>query len=240
MSRIPGQLVFPANIERNIAAPLDATMKVIGVSSLTHPDTFRAVNDDINYAYVGMFTVVIGDSNKNNGLYILKAFPTTNINNWQKLQSSTDSSLNTRSKNIIDAINEINNKTGDTSTGSSSTSIIAGGTGFLKFNETDEYLDLDTNAITEYTISLLISGKTEKCFLKKIIEFSANTLSENNIIISHATITDEDALNAELIGAKIDIEQVDNLPRITIKLETKIDCDVYLLLNKHTNISLTN
>ena len=68
MSRIPGQLVFPANIERNIAAPLDATMKVIGVSSLTHPDTFRAVNDNIYYSYIGMITVVIGDSNKNNGL----------------------------------------------------------------------------------------------------------------------------------------------------------------------------
>ena len=238
MARTPGQLVFPANIERNMAAPLDAAMKVIGVSSLTNPETFKAINDGINYAYVGMFTVVTGDSDKNNGLYILKAFPTTNINNWQKLQASTDSRLNTQSKNIIDAINEINVKTGDTSTGSSSTTIPAGGSGFLKFNETDDYLELDSNAITEYTISLLISGKTEKCFLKKVIEFSANTLSEDNIIISHATVTDEDAINAEMIGAVIDMEQVDNLPHITLKLSTKIECDAFLLVDKNINITL--
>ena len=41
-------------------------------------------------------------------------------------------------------------------------------------------------------------------------------------------ITDEDALNANLINAIVDLEQDGDLPRITIKLLTDVDCDVYI------------
>lgn len=110
MTREPGQLVFPANFERNIAAPLDAAQKVNTLSALTSPDTFRAINDGIDYSYVGMYTVVVGDSEQNNGFYILKQQPTTNIANWVKLQVNYSDQLTTNSKTIVDAINEVNAK----------------------------------------------------------------------------------------------------------------------------------
>lgn len=113
MTREPGQLVFPANFERNIAAPLDAAQKVNTLSALTSPNTFRAINDGIDYSYVGMYTVVVGDSEQNNGFYILKQQPTTNIANWVKLQVNYSDQLTTNSKTIVDAINEVNEKTGN-------------------------------------------------------------------------------------------------------------------------------
>lgn len=113
MTREPGQLVFPANFERNIAAPLDAAQKVNTLSALTSPNTFRAINDGIDYSYVGMYTVVVGDSEQNNGFYILKQQPTTNIANWVKLQVNYSDQLTTNSKTIVGAINEVNEKTGN-------------------------------------------------------------------------------------------------------------------------------
>lgn len=234
MNRDYGQLILPGNIERNIATPLDTTMKVYTLSGLVHPDTFKSISDGIDYSYIGMFTVVVGDSDNNNGLYILKSFPTTDINNWQKLQSSIDNKLNTKSKNIIDAINELNNKT-DEKASNTATVITAGGT-YLKFNETDNYLILDNNTITEYTIDILISGINNRCFLKKTVEFSANTLSPDNIIISHCLITDEDAVDADIINAVVDVIQINNLPQIAINLITDIDCIAYLSINKLSNI----
>lgn len=111
MSRDRGQLVFPANFEREFGAPLDASMLVSGITSLTNPNTFITSDEGQNYVFAGMITVVVADTPENNGLYILKNIKHTDIKNWQKLQPAIDTStLTTSSKDIIEAINELNAK----------------------------------------------------------------------------------------------------------------------------------
>lgn len=236
MNREPGQIVFPANFERNIAAPLDATMKVATLSGLTQSDTFKTLNDGNDYSYVGMFTIVTDDVKKNNGLYILKALPTTDINNWQKIQDSTSDCLLTQSKDIIGAINEVNEKTGDIGIQTTVTNVFANTPTLLQLNNTNTILDLALNAITDYTISLVINSTDGESLLKKQIDFMVNTLNPDNTIITHAYITDDDALNANFLNAVVDVEQIDTQPKLTISITTQLNCVVFAKITKSSNI----
>lgn len=229
MTREPGQLVFPANFERNIAAPLDAAQKVNTLNALTSPDTFRAVNDGIDYSYVGMYTVVVGDSEQNNGFYILKQQPTTNIANWVKLQVNSSDQLTTNSKNIIDAINEINEKTGGSSS-NISTPVIANDSTFIQFSEGNPYLTIDNNIVADYEISLtFVSGDM---IYKKNINFIANS-KINPLTITHAEISDDEIVNGGDIVFDVDVEQVDSTNNITVEVNVNKEGIVLTSISKH-------
>ena len=89
--RTPGQVVFPANFERMVASPLDASQLVQTYSALTQPDTFKSIVDGNNFAYKGMFTVVVNDEDSyKNGVYYLKELPSTDPENWEHVSPSTD------------------------------------------------------------------------------------------------------------------------------------------------------
>ena len=71
MGRVKGSLKLSSNIEVLAGAPLDARSIVPLKTDLTGAETFQ-------YSYVGMIVVVQEEAK----LYILKAKPTTNIDNW--------------------------------------------------------------------------------------------------------------------------------------------------------------
>lgn len=229
MTREPGQLVFPANFERNIAAPLDAAQKVNTLSALTSPNTFRAINDGIDYSYVGMYTVVVGDSEQNNGFYILKQQPTTNIANWAKLQVNYSDQLTTNSKTIVDAINEVNEKTGISSS-NISTPVSAGEPTFIQFSEDNPYLTVDNNIVADYEISLtFVSGDT---IYKKNINFIANS-KINPLAITHAEISDDEIINGSGVMFDADVEQVDSTNNITVGVTVNKEGIVLTSVSKH-------
>lgn len=226
MTREPGQLVFPANFERNIAAPLDAAQKVNTLSALTSPNTFRAINDGIDYSYVGMYTVVVGDSEQNNGFYILKQQPTTNIANWVKLQVNYSDQLTTNSKTIVGAINEVNEKADI----SSSTPVSAGEPTFIQFSEDNPYLTVDNNIVADYEISLtFVSGDT---IYKKNINFIANS-KINPLAITHAEISDDEIINDSGMMFGVDVEQVDSTNNITVGVTVNKEGIVLTSVSKH-------
>ena len=87
MSRQKGTAVVSFNFEPETASPLDARTVVQTKADLTNANTFLA-NDGNEYTYKGMIVSVTDDSTAtNNGLYRLKALPTTTASNWQKVGS---------------------------------------------------------------------------------------------------------------------------------------------------------
>ena len=82
MGREKGTLNISANFEPQIAAPFDSRIVVDTYADLTAEDTFIST-DGNNYAYAGMLVSVVADADSNNnGVYLLKALPTTSIENW--------------------------------------------------------------------------------------------------------------------------------------------------------------
>lgn len=82
MGREKGTLNISANFEPQIAAPFDSRIVVDTYTDLTAEDTFIST-DGNNYAYVGMIVSVVADADSNNnGVYLLKALPTTSAENW--------------------------------------------------------------------------------------------------------------------------------------------------------------
>ena len=82
MGREKGTLNISANFEPQIAAPFDSRIVVDTYADLTAEDTFIST-DGNNYAYVGMIVSVVADTDSNNnGIYLLKALPTTSAENW--------------------------------------------------------------------------------------------------------------------------------------------------------------
>lgn len=110
-NRDPGHLIMSSNIERQIKAPLDASMLVRTASALTDPNTFKSINDDGNdYSFPGMIVAVINDVDEyKNGLYILKNLPRVNPDNWVQFQPAYDNRLKTKSSHVISAINDLYN-----------------------------------------------------------------------------------------------------------------------------------
>lgn len=109
-NRDPGKLIMSSNIERQIKAPLDASMLVRTTSALTDPNTFKSINDGNDYSFPGMIVAVIGDvDDYKNGLYILKNLPCANPDNWVQLQPAYDNRLKTKSPYVISAINDLYN-----------------------------------------------------------------------------------------------------------------------------------
>ena len=107
-NRDPGQLVFSSNIERQVEAPLDASMLVRTASALTDPNTFKSINDGNDYSFPGMIVAVIDDvDDYKNGLYILKNLPRANPDNWVQFQPAYDNRLKTKSTHIVSSINEL-------------------------------------------------------------------------------------------------------------------------------------
>lgn len=229
MTREPGQLVFPANFERNIAAPLDAAQKVNTLSALTSPDTFRAINDGIDYSYVGMYTVVVGDSEQNNGFYILKQQPTTNIDNWVKLQVNSSDQLTTNSKTIIDAINEINEKTGGSSS-NISTSVSAGEPTFIQFSKDNPYITIDNNIVADYELSLIFNS--DDTIYKKTVNFIANS-KIIPLTITYAEVSDDEIINGNDVIFDVDVEQVGNTNNITVEINVNKEGVVLTSISKH-------
>lgn len=229
MTREPGQLVFPANFERNIAAPLDAAQKVNTLSALTSPDTFRAINDGIDYSYVGMYTVVVGDSEQNNGFYILKQQPTTNIDNWIKLQVNSSDQLTTNSKTIIDAINEINEKTGGSSS-NISTPVSAGEPTFIQFSKDNPYITIDNNIVADYELSLTFNS--DDIIYKKTVNFIANS-KIIPLTITHAEVSDDEIINGNDVEFDVDVEQVGNTNNITVEINVNKEGVVLTSISKH-------
>ena len=244
MARDPGQIVFPANIERNIAAPLDSTMVISGLTSLTAYDTFRAINDGRDYSYIGMITVVINDTEENNGLYILKEFPTTKLSNWKKIgNSDTDidiaeinkqiQNINNNVSSISETISTVETKIENVAPTTHTTTISGTGEWIECYIDKKPYLELDKDAIVDYHITFFINSvENNNRFLVKTLDFSANTFGDKPTI-SHAYVTDEDACEADQIDAHIDIEQMDNDPyKLTIEMKMNITCNVYVQVNK--------
>jgi|SRR5690554_4108404 len=82
MGREKGTLNISANFEPQIAAPFDSRIVVDTYADLIAEDTFIST-DGNNYAYAGMIVSVVADSDSNNnGVYLLKALPTTSAENW--------------------------------------------------------------------------------------------------------------------------------------------------------------
>ena len=107
LNREPGQLIFPASIERNINGPLDASMLINTFSALTQADTFKSI-DGYDFTYKGLFTAVVNDEEEyKNGLYVLIDLPSTNPDHWIHLAPIHDNRLETNNKNIIFALNEL-------------------------------------------------------------------------------------------------------------------------------------
>jgi hypothetical protein len=79
MSRDNGLLNLSANFEVQNAAPLDARQKTALKADLINAGTFGV------YPFVGMLVSVFGDSEANNGVYVLKALPSTTEANWLKI-----------------------------------------------------------------------------------------------------------------------------------------------------------
>ena len=87
MPRSIGTFNFSSNFETLIQGPLDARLVVPTLSDLTTTSIGA-----IPYPYLGMIVSVTSDgTSTNNGVYILSAFPATNISNWTKLGSGTGS-----------------------------------------------------------------------------------------------------------------------------------------------------
>lgn len=87
MPRPIGTFNFSSNFETLIQGPLDARLVAPTLSDLTTTSTGA-----IPYPYLGMLVSVTSDgTSTNNGVYILSAFPATNISNWTKLGSGTGS-----------------------------------------------------------------------------------------------------------------------------------------------------
>jgi len=85
MPREIGTYPLPYNFELNKAAPLDARLVAPTLSDLTTTSLGA-----IPYPYLGMIVSVTSDgTSTNNGVYMLSAFPATNISNWTKLGSGT-------------------------------------------------------------------------------------------------------------------------------------------------------
>ena len=257
MARDPGQIVFPANIERNIAAPLDSTMVVSGVDNLTAYDTFRAINDGRDYSYIGMITVVINDTEENNGLYILKEFPTTKISSWKKIgegegvdineinkqiqiinntiesQNSIISALDSSVDTISETVSTVETKIENVAPTTHTTTISGTGEWIECYIDEKPYLELDKDAIVVYHIAFFINSvENTDCFLVKTLDFSTNTVGHEPTV-SYAYVTDEDAHNADQINAHIDIEQMVGDPyKLIIKIKMNITCDVFVQVNK--------
>ena len=88
MSRQKGTAVVSFNFEPETASPLDARTVVQTKADLTNANTFLA-NDGNEYTYKGMIVSVTDDSTAtNNGLYRLKALPTTTASNWEYIGNS--------------------------------------------------------------------------------------------------------------------------------------------------------
>lgn len=153
---------------------------------------------------------------------------------------TTDTSLTTTDKTLVGAINEINAKTGGSSSSSSSTtqtttSITSTDTPtLLHLNGDSTVLDLDTDAITDYTITIIMFSTDGTSILKKRLNFIANTIDSGNIIISSTSITDVTTLNSNIFNAIIDIEQVDVEPKIIISLKSQVACIVSTKITKST------
>jgi hypothetical protein len=79
MARDNGLLNLSANFEVQNAAPLDARQKTALKADLINAGTFGV------YPFVGMLVSVFGDSEANNGVYVLKALPSTTEANWLKI-----------------------------------------------------------------------------------------------------------------------------------------------------------
>jgi hypothetical protein len=95
MSRLKGDIVFPATIEVQAAAPLDVRQVVDTVADLLAPINWQSV-DGGEYTYVGMRVSVIADpSYSKNGVYLLKAKDFTSIGNWEKLGAGSSTPVNT-------------------------------------------------------------------------------------------------------------------------------------------------
>lgn len=233
MNRDYGQLVLPSNIERNIAAPLDATTKVFTLSGLLHPETFKST-DGIDISYIGMFTVVIGDTEENNGLYILKGDEkgepiTTNINNWIKLQSEYSGELTTQSKYIVDAINEIRKSIEGIDNLDEFKDVIDRLDDLVQKSYTTQYTDtstyipliLDENDSTHFPFNthhyasykcvLLIKGElgNSPFILEKHLSFTLSTTNDNYKYITYAEISNEDAFNASNLDEDVNLKWVD-------------------------------
>lgn len=230
MNREPGQIAFPANFERLIAAPLDAATIVNCVSCLTSPDTFKSIVDGNDYSYIGMYVIVTNDTNQyNNGIYVLTNLPTTNTNNWQHVQYQVDNRLSTENKDIIGAINEINKKTGNVAT-NILTNVPANTKTQLNITATENYIPLELGVISDYNISTtMVAGSA---MFKKTIEFIANTFS-NNVYITHAEVSNEESINCDNITFDIDVEQIPNTNNLAISALTNVDCVVYTYLTKN-------
>lgn len=85
MSRTQGIGALNFNIERQTAAPLDATEVVEYYSDLTSSVTWLS-SDGNSYEYIGMKVFVVADPDETKrGMYWLKALPITSASNWEKV-----------------------------------------------------------------------------------------------------------------------------------------------------------
>lgn len=85
MSRTQGIGTLNFNIERQTAAPLDATEVVEYYSDLTSSATWLS-SDGNSYEYIGMKVFVVADPDETKrGMYWLKALPITSASNWEKV-----------------------------------------------------------------------------------------------------------------------------------------------------------
>ena len=85
MARTKGLLNISANWEVQVAEPFDARGLVSTIADLTDPETFKA-NDGNVYVYKFMDVKVKDDPTpENNGWYLLRALPHTDIANWEKV-----------------------------------------------------------------------------------------------------------------------------------------------------------
>lgn len=85
MSRTQGIGALNFNIERQTAAPLDATEVVEYYSDLTSSATWLS-SDGNSYEYIGMKVFVVADPDESKrGLYWLKALPMTSASNWERV-----------------------------------------------------------------------------------------------------------------------------------------------------------
>lgn len=79
--RLKGTIPFSANLEPNIASPLDSRLVVQTLSNLTDSLSWQSYDGQV-YLYVGIIVSVIGDTIDNNGVYYLKDVDFTDIDNW--------------------------------------------------------------------------------------------------------------------------------------------------------------
>lgn len=81
--RLKGDAVINTNYEVLAAGPFDARMRTELKSDLTDLSQWTSLA-----TYAGMIVSVYGDTDENNGVYVLKQKPITNESNWVKLFDS--------------------------------------------------------------------------------------------------------------------------------------------------------